>query len=109
MFNGRTELPVFDRASTTGDCNCKGGSENLPYMRLFLGAIEPDFIFMDDNEQPDRTTDVQLPNWEDITRMNLLVFSPDLNPIEHNLQAWGTPRGTIASSGEHPITEADAS
>ena len=82
MLNGRTELHVFDRGSVTGDRYCE--EVLLPYVRLFRGAIGPDFIFMDDNARPHRSLAVEeVLESEDITRMDWPAYSPDLNPIEH--------------------------
>ncbi|GFX56849.1 transposable element Tc1 transposase [Trichonephila clavipes] len=56
----------------------------LPHVRLFRGAIGPDFIFMDANARPHRTLAVEeLLESEDIPRMDWPAYSPDLNPIEH--------------------------
>lgn len=88
MLNGRTELHVFDRGSVTGDRYCK--ELLLPHVRLFRGAIGPDFIFMHDNAGPHRTLAVEeLLESEDITRMDWPVYSLDLNPIEHVWDALG--------------------
>ncbi|GFV90437.1 transposable element Tcb2 transposase [Trichonephila clavipes] len=68
MLNGRTELHIFDRRSVIGDRYCE---EVPPHVRLFRGAISPDFIFMDDNARPHRTLAVEeLLESEDITRMD---------------------------------------
>ncbi|GFV55865.1 transposable element Tcb2 transposase [Trichonephila clavipes] len=45
MLNGRTKLHILDRGSATGDSYCD--EVLLPHVRLFRGAIGPDFIFMD--------------------------------------------------------------
>ncbi|GFU53486.1 transposable element Tcb2 transposase [Trichonephila clavipes] len=82
MLNGRTELHIFDRGSVTGDRYCE--EVLLPHVRLFGGAISPDFIFMDDKVRSHRTLSVEeLLESEDITRMDWPAYSPDLNPIEH--------------------------
>ncbi|GFS50010.1 transposable element Tcb2 transposase [Trichonephila clavipes] len=57
MLNGRTELHIFDRGSVTGYRYCE--EVLLPHVRLFRGAIGPDFIFMDDNAQPHWTLAVE--------------------------------------------------
>ncbi|GFW73689.1 transposable element Tcb2 transposase [Trichonephila clavipes] len=81
MLNGRTKLHIFDRGSVTRD----GYFEEVlfPHVRLFRGAIGPDFIFMDDNARPHRTLAVeeQLES-EDITRMDWPAYSSDLNPLK---------------------------
>ncbi|GFS53531.1 transposable element Tcb2 transposase [Trichonephila clavipes] len=98
MLNGRTELRIFDRASVTGDRYCE--EVLLPHVRLFRGAIGPDFIFMDDNARPHRTLAVEeLLESEDITRMDWPAYSPDLNPIEH---AWDALGRRIAARLHHP-------
>ncbi|GFU94555.1 transposable element Tcb2 transposase [Trichonephila clavipes] len=69
MLNGRIELHIFDRGSVTGDRYCE--EVLLPLVRLFRGAIGPDFIFMEDNARPHRTLAVEeLLESEDITRMD---------------------------------------
>ncbi|GFW87253.1 transposable element Tcb1 transposase [Trichonephila clavipes] len=52
MLNGRTELHILHRGSVTGDSYCD--EVLLPHVRLFRGAIGPDFIFMDDNARSRR-------------------------------------------------------
>ncbi|GFT67683.1 transposable element Tcb2 transposase [Trichonephila clavipes] len=82
MLNRRTELHIFDRGSVTGDRYCE--EILLPHVRLFRGAIGPDFTFMDDNARSHRTLAVEeLLESEDITRMDWPAYSSDLNPIEH--------------------------
>ncbi|GFT88466.1 transposable element Tc1 transposase [Trichonephila clavipes] len=98
MLNGRTELHIFDRGSVTGDHYCE--EVLLPHVRLFRGAIGPDFIFMDDNARPHRTLAVEeLLESEDITRMDWPAYSPDLNPIEH---VWDALGRRIAARLHHP-------
>ncbi|GFT30078.1 transposable element Tcb2 transposase [Trichonephila clavipes] len=98
MLNGRTELHIFDRWSVIGDRYCKEAL--LPHARLFRGAIDQDFIFMDDNARPHRTFAVEeLRESEDITRMYWPAYSPDLNPIEH---VWDALGRRIAARLHHP-------
>ncbi|GFU87993.1 transposable element Tcb2 transposase [Trichonephila clavipes] len=98
MLNGRTELHIFDRGSVTGDRYCE--EVLLPHVRLFRGAIGPDFIFMDDNARPHRTLAVEeLLESENITRMDWPAYSPDLNPIEH---VWDALGRRIAARLHHP-------
>ncbi|GFW27037.1 transposable element Tcb2 transposase [Trichonephila clavipes] len=98
MLNGRTELHIFDRWSVIGDRYCE--EVLLPHVRLFRGAIGPDFIFMDDNARPHRTLAVEeLLESEDITRMDWPAYSPDLNPIEH---VWDALGRRIAARLHHP-------
>ncbi|GFT18283.1 transposable element Tcb2 transposase [Trichonephila clavipes] len=108
MLNGRTELHIFDRGSVIGDRYCE--EVLLPHVRLFRGAIGPDFIFMDDNARPHWTLAVEeLLESEDITRMDWPACFPELNPIEHVWDALGeTYCSTLTSSGEHPTTQTDA-
>ncbi|GFX45495.1 transposable element Tc1 transposase [Trichonephila clavipes] len=88
MLNGRTELHIFDRGSVIGDRYCE--EVLLLHVRLFRGAIGPDFVFMDDNARPHRTLAVEeLLESEDITRMDWPAYSPDLKPIEHVWMLWG--------------------
>ncbi|GFT50494.1 transposable element Tcb2 transposase [Trichonephila clavipes] len=98
MLNGLTELHIFDRGSATGDRYCE--EVLLPHVRLFRGAIGPDFIFMDDNARPPRTLAVEeLLESEDITRMDWPAYSPDLNTIEH---VWDALGRRIAARLHHP-------
>ncbi|GFV25451.1 transposable element Tc3 transposase [Trichonephila clavipes] len=98
MLNWRTELHIFERGSVTGDRYCE--EVLLPHVRLFRGAIGPDFIFMDDNARPHRTHAVEeLLESEDITRMDWPAYSPDLNPIEH---VWDALGRRIAARLHHP-------
>lgn len=54
------------------------------HVRLFRGAMGPEFLYMDDNARPHRANIVhECLQSEDITRMDWPAYSPDLNPIEH--------------------------
>ncbi|GFV88207.1 transposable element Tcb2 transposase [Trichonephila clavipes] len=98
MLNGRNEFHIFDRRSVTGNRYCE--KVLLPHVRLFRGAIDPDFIFMDDNARPHGTLAAEvLLESEGITRMDWPAYSPDLNPIEHVLDALGR---RIAARLHHP-------
>ncbi|GFX30183.1 transposable element Tcb2 transposase [Trichonephila clavipes] len=70
MLKGRTKLHILDRRSVTGDSYCD--AVLFPHVRLFRGAIGPDFIFMDANARPHWTLAVEeLLESEDITRMSM--------------------------------------
>ncbi|GFS79964.1 transposable element Tcb1 transposase [Trichonephila clavipes] len=57
------------------------------HVRLFRGAMDAEFLFMDDNARPHRANIVdECLQSEDITRMDWPAYSPDLNPIEHVCQ-----------------------
>ncbi|GFX82175.1 transposable element Tcb2 transposase [Trichonephila clavipes] len=88
MLNGRTELHIFNRGSVIGYRYCE--EVLLPHVRLFRGAIGPDFSFMDDNAQPHRILAVEgLLESEDITRIYWPAYFPDINPIECVWDALG--------------------
>ncbi|GFW89743.1 transposable element Tcb2 transposase [Trichonephila clavipes] len=56
----------------------------LPRWRLYRGAIEPDFVFMDDNARLNWSAGVQqLLESENITGMDWPAFYLNLIPIEH--------------------------
>ncbi|GFX03463.1 transposable element Tcb2 transposase [Trichonephila clavipes] len=82
MMDGRTDLHFFDKGSVTAQ---RYRDEVLePYVRLFRGAVGPDFIFMDDNAPCHRALLIDgFPETENIQRMSWPANSPDLNPIEH--------------------------
>ncbi|GFU95533.1 uncharacterized protein TNCV_2729871 [Trichonephila clavipes] len=54
------------------------------HVRLFLGTLGAEILFMDDNTRPHcaNIVDAYLQS-EDITRMDWPAYSPDLNPKEH--------------------------
>ena len=61
-----------------------------PYVRLFRGAVGPEFIFMDDNARAHRALMVdEYLESEDIQRMAWSAYSPDLYPIERAWDAFG--------------------
>ncbi|GFU34860.1 transposable element Tcb2 transposase [Trichonephila clavipes] len=98
MLNGRTELHIFDSGSVTVHRYCE--EVLLPHVRLFRGAIGPDFIFMDDNARPHRTLAVEeLLESENITRMAWPAYSSDLNNIEH---VWDVLKKRIEERLHHP-------
>ncbi|GFU53873.1 transposable element Tcb2 transposase [Trichonephila clavipes] len=89
---------VLYKGSVIGDRYCE--EVLLPHVHLFRGTIGPDFIFMDDNARPHRTLAVEeLLESEDITRMDWIAYSPDLNPIEH---VWDALGRRIAARLHHP-------
>ncbi|GFU08951.1 transposable element Tc3 transposase [Trichonephila clavipes] len=54
------------------------------HVRLLRGAMDAEFLFMDDNARPHHANIVdKCLQSEDITRMDWPAYSPDLNPIEH--------------------------
>ncbi|GFX35703.1 transposable element Tcb2 transposase [Trichonephila clavipes] len=54
------------------------------HVRLFRGAMGAEFLFMDDSARLHRANTVdECIQLEDIIRMDLPAYSPDLNPIEH--------------------------
>ncbi|GFX72030.1 transposable element Tc3 transposase [Trichonephila clavipes] len=98
MLNGRAEFHIFDRGSVIGDRYCE--EVLLPHVRLFQGAIRPDFIFMDENARPHQTLAVEeLLESEYITRMDWPTYCKDLNPIEH---VWDALGRRIAARLHHP-------
>ncbi|GBL86858.1 hypothetical protein AVEN_96083-2 [Araneus ventricosus] len=95
MLDGRTPLHVFERGTVTG---VRYRDEILePYVRLFRGAVGPEFILMGDRAL---LVDEFLKS-EDIRRMDWPARSPDLNPIQH---VWDALRRAIATRNPPPRT-----
>ena len=87
-LGGRTDLHVFPR----GTVNAHVYRDDIldAYGRPYAGAIGDAFLLQDDNARPHRAriVDVYLQR-ETIMRMEWPARSPDLNPIEHVLNALG--------------------
>ncbi|GFU88385.1 transposable element Tcb2 transposase, partial [Trichonephila clavipes] len=100
MLGSRTDLHIFDAGSVNGTRYCN--EILLPYVRLFRGAMGLQFLFMDDNAPCHRTVAAeQLLESEDIERMDWLVRSPDLTPIEH---VWDFLGRRLAARTLTPVT-----
>ncbi|GBM21751.1 hypothetical protein AVEN_118279-1 [Araneus ventricosus] len=99
MLDGRKPLHVFERGTVTG---VRYRDKILePYVRLFRGAVGPEFILMDDNTRQHRALLVdEFLESGDIRRMDWSVRSPDLNPIEYVWDALGR-----ASATRNPLRE----
>ncbi|GFY26738.1 transposable element Tcb1 transposase [Trichonephila clavipes] len=73
------------------------------HVRLFWGAIDAEFLFMDDNARPHRANIVDdYLQSEDITRRDWPAYSPDFNPkdivlvkVEPIMEASGYPEGVL--------------
>ncbi|GFX08848.1 transposable element Tc1 transposase [Trichonephila clavipes] len=103
MMDGRTDLHFFDTGSVTAQRYRDEVLES--YVRLFRGAVGPDFIFMDDNAPCHRVVLIDdFLETENIQRMSWPVNSPDLNPIEH---VWDMLGRQIAALSHPPssVTE----
>ncbi|GFW42312.1 cytoplasmic dynein 2 heavy chain 1 [Trichonephila clavipes] len=103
MMDSRTDLHFFDTKSVTAQ---RYRYEVLePYVRLFRGAVDPDFIFLDDNAPCHRVVLIDdFLQTENIQRMSWPVNSPDLNPIKN---VWEMLGRQIAALSHPPssITE----
>ncbi|GFX36890.1 transposable element Tcb2 transposase [Trichonephila clavipes] len=100
MLGSRTDLHIFDAGSVNGTRYCN--EILLPYVRLFRGAMDLQFLFMDDNAPCHRTVAAeQLLESEDIERMDWPARSPDLNPIEH---VWDFLGRRLAARTLPPVT-----
>ncbi|GFV69189.1 transposable element Tcb2 transposase [Trichonephila clavipes] len=98
MMDGRTDLHFFDTGSVTAQ---RYRDEVLkPYVRLFQGAVGPDFMFMDDNAPCHRSVlfDDFLET-ENIQRMSWPANSPDLNPTDY---VWDMHGRQIAALSHPP-------
>ncbi|GFX77204.1 transposable element Tcb2 transposase [Trichonephila clavipes] len=82
MMDGHTDLHFFDTGSVTAQ---RYRDEVLePYVRLFQGAVGPDFILRDDNAPCHRAVLTHdFLETENIERMSWPANSFNLNPIEH--------------------------
>ncbi|GFY18678.1 transposable element Tcb2 transposase [Trichonephila clavipes] len=82
MMDGHTDIHFFDTGSMTAQ---RYRDEVLkPYVRLFRGAVGPDFIFMNDNAPCHRAVLIDdFLETENIQHMSWPANSPDLNSIEH--------------------------
>ena len=97
-YDGSTDLYVIRNGSLTG---IRYRDEILaPIIRLYAGAIDDDFILMDDNAKPHlaRIANEYLQQ-ETIERMDWPAKSLDLNPIEH---AWDILQRRISNRQNQP-------
>ncbi|GFU14046.1 transposable element Tcb2 transposase [Trichonephila clavipes] len=100
MLGSRTDLRIFDAGSVNGTRYCN--EILLPYVRLFRGVMDLQFLFMNDNAPCHRTVAAeQLLESEDIERMDWPERSPDLNPIEH---VWDFLDRRLAARTLPPVT-----
>ncbi|GFV72855.1 transposable element Tcb2 transposase [Trichonephila clavipes] len=74
MFGSRTDLPIFDAGSVNATRYCN--EILLPYVRLFRGAMDLQFLFMDDNAPYYRT--VAAEQLLESEYMDVWIFRHDL-------------------------------
>ncbi|GFX43683.1 transposable element Tcb1 transposase [Trichonephila clavipes] len=88
ILGSRTDLHV-QRVTITGHIYRDVILEQ--HVRLFRMAMGAEFLFMDDNARSHRANIVdECLQSEDITRIDWLAYSPDLNPIEQARPIWRT-------------------
>ena len=99
-LTGRTDMVAIRNGALTA---LRYRDEILhPVVRLFAGAIGPNFILMDDNARPHRAHVVQeYLQRETIERMGWPAVSPDLNPIDH---VWDQLQHRLSQRPNQPQT-----
>ncbi|GFU30009.1 transposable element Tc3 transposase [Trichonephila clavipes] len=95
MMDGRADLHFFD----TGFVNAQRYRDEVlePYVRLFRGAVVPDFIFMDDIAPCHQAVLIDDFLYTEINQcMSWPAYSPDLNPIKHVWDILGRQIATLS-------------
>lgn len=86
MHNGKILLHMLQKGTVTSQCYCAGDHQN--YIHLYRGAASPEFLSIDNNAGPHKTDKLSLMRaGDDIEHITCHAYSPDLNPIEHVLDA----------------------